>query len=36
VLAVGIDMWRDEIGRLRFFSRTNRPATSPMKEGDDQ
>src|SRR6476661_899965 len=32
VLAVGIDMWRDEIGRLRFFSRGRRSAVTSTKK----
>ena len=36
VLAVGIDMWRDEIGRLRFLSRGRRWGRASMKEGNHQ
>lgn len=35
VLAVGIDMWRDEIGRLRFLAQLRWPAGRAMtKEGE--
>jgi len=35
VLAVGIDMWRDEIGRLQFLARLRWPARRPLTKEEE-